>query len=122
MRIRGKLTLTALKSVVRKMKNKDGKEIDVLIIPIEENNLFLSKKGSVYLDIIAFESDKIPDFTHSVKQSLPKEVREQLKADGIQTPFLGNLELMEAAGAAPQESSELPAEPEASDDGGDLPF
>ena len=121
-RIRGKMNLAALKSVVRKMKGKDGKEIDVLIIPIKENDLFLSEKGGVYLNIIAFANDKIENFTHAIKQSFDKETREKQKADGVQTPFLGNLELINSGSSEQTQTSDVL--PESTDDKGtdELPF
>lgn len=92
-RIRGKFNLAALKSVVRELPGKDkDKKVKCLIIPIEENNLFLSEKGAVYLDTIAFESDKIKEFTHSVKQSFSKKKMEELGLTNNDIPFLGNLE------------------------------
>ena len=119
-RIRGKLNLAALKSVVTEVTGKEGKKLKALIIPIEENHLFLSKQGSVYLDVICFESDKIPEFTHSVKQSLPKEIRDKMsKEEQNAMPFLGNLELMTPnADSGQTKSQDLPPAPNLTD----LPF
>ena len=107
--IRGKITLTKLKSVVRKMKNKKGESIDCLIIPIKENDLFYSKKGSVFLDIIAFPNDKFPEFTHSVKQSMPSDKYKAMTAEEkLAVPFLGNLEVMKPTAEGVTKSEELP--------------
>lgn len=125
--IRGKLTLTKLKSVVRKMKNKKGEMIDCLIIPIKENDLFYSKKGSVFLDIVAFENDKFKEWTHSVKQSVPSEKYKVMTADEkMKVPFLGNLEVITPTSEGSNKSDELPDDPEIENSeeagGDDLPF
>ena len=88
-----KLNLAKLKSSVMDFKKKDGTPVKCLIIPIEENHLFFSDKtGAVYIDLVGFESDKLTDWTHSVKQSLPKEVRDKLtKEEQYAYPYLGNV-------------------------------
>lgn len=93
---RGKLALTALKCAIIKSK-KDPKK-HILCIPVEDNNLYFSEeKGNVYLDIIYNEiKNKRDDSkdTHIVNQSVPKEVREALKAQTppAYPPTLGNLQ------------------------------
>lgn len=89
----GKINLTALKcAIVNSKVNKDEK---ILCIPIKENNLFLSEKGNVYLDIIYNEiknkKEGVKD-THIINQSVSKEVREALKAEEKYPPTLGNLQ------------------------------
>ena len=120
--IGGKINLASLQHVARKMKGQDG-EIDVIIIPIEKNNLFKSKKGNVYMDIIAFEiENKQYDDTHLVKQSLPKDVRAKMSDDEKKNqPILGNLNVNLSSGESEPQSAAPPStninEAEA-----DLPF
>lgn len=89
-----KLNLTGLKHVVRKMKGKDGHEVDVLILPIAANNLYAGKEGAFYLDLSHFELKDGPSKygdTHLVKQNLPKEIRDTMSEDEIRAmPILGN--------------------------------
>lgn len=66
-----------------------------LIIPVDEADLFVSDRGAVYLDLVAWENHGgIPDQygnTHSVKKSYSKEIRERLGAEGVKNkPFLGS--------------------------------
>jgi hypothetical protein len=125
-RIRGKMNLAKLKSVVKKVKGKNGM-IDCIIIPIEENDLFLSKKGSVFIDLIAFENDKIKEYTHMLKQSIDGDkYKAMTKDEQFAMPILGNLEYIDdTSSSAPVVSTELPdakdltVEEEQSDD---LPF
>ena len=115
MNISGKLNLAAFKKAVVTTFSKEYQGIEagkkVLIIPIDENKLFLSEKGAVYFDIIAFESDKIKEFTHSVKQSFSKADREAMGNE--QTPFFGNLK----AGSSSTTSASEPVAAVVVDDG-----
>lgn len=93
MNISGKLNFLQLKAVIKKMKGQSG-EIECLVIPIKDNNLFKGEKG-IYLDLIAFEvKEKKADSkdTHLIKQSLSKEVRESMSEEDLKSmPILGNL-------------------------------
>jgi hypothetical protein len=92
-RISGKLNLAALTHIKRKMKNKEGEEFDLLIIPIQKNNLFQGKEGAVYIDIIGFEMKEPKEYaTHIVKQSFSKKDREKMPKEQLDNlPILGNL-------------------------------
>src|SRR5690606_13345668 len=76
-------------TVLKSGKNKD---VDCLLIPIDQNSLFKSEKGGVYLNLIHFEMKEPKDYgDHIVKQSLPKEVRESMSDEEKQSqPILGN--------------------------------
>lgn len=92
---RGKINLTALKCAI--VNSKKDPNVKILCIPIQENNLYLSDKGNVYLDIIYNEiKNRREDSkdTHIVNQSVPKEVREALAAMNPKQypPTLGNLQ------------------------------
>ena len=92
-----KLNLASLKHALMKSE-KTGKPL--LVIPVEENNLFKSEKGNIYLDLIAFPV-KSPneDQTHVVKQSLPKDMREKMSKDEQKAlPIIGNLKIWSEGG------------------------
>lgn len=118
-----KLNLTALKHGLIK-----GKEADetIICIPIKANQLFLSEKKNVYLDIVGFEftdkSDKQYKDTHLLKQSFNKEALaamtdEQKKA----LPILGNARVSgQAQHSEPEPNSVTGGDVAAGVD--DLPF
>ena len=89
--LKAKLNIAKLKSKIMDFKGTAG-PVKCLVIPIEENHLFYSEKtGAVYIDLVGFESDKLADWTHAVKQSLPKEVRDKMtKEEQYAYPYLGN--------------------------------
>lgn len=96
--ITGKLNLTKLQHVVSKTKKGN----DVIIIPVDANHLYKSDKGNIFLDIFMWENEensKAKEFgDFSIKQSLPKDVQEKMKADNegkdkadkVYAPSLGN--------------------------------
>jgi hypothetical protein len=91
--ISGKINLLMLKGAVKKMKAQSG-EIECLVIPIVQNNLFKGEKG-IYLDLIAFEIKREKGDskdTHLIKQSLPKDIREKMTQEELNAmPILGNI-------------------------------
>lgn len=97
-----------------------------VFIPIEDNNLFISadenlRAKGAYFDFIAWYNQQTGKYgdTHSIRQSLPKEVRERMTdEEQKQIPFLGNMkpyELQNAAANANAPTVETYAED-------DLPF
>lgn len=101
--ITGKINLTKLvPSAIVKRKNKEGKEIQCMLIPIEENNLFLSDKGNVFLDI-RFEDipeDKRKgDDCYFISQSVGSEKYKEMKAAGYYPPSLGYAKIWEPSGS-----------------------
>jgi hypothetical protein len=88
-----RLNLRQLSHVEREMTGNDGQKLKVLIIPIEENKLYVGEKG-VYLDITAIEiKNKVGDSkdTHLLKQSFAKEVYEAMsESERTASPILGN--------------------------------
>lgn len=127
----GKINLAALSShkiAEFPVKGSDEK-IKCIVLPIDKNNLFLSDKGNVYLDIVAFElksptvdKDGAVTQTHLVKQSLPKKVRDAMSKDEqMNQPIIGSMAILDNSGF------EKPAEQDTSftasaDAGGDIPF
>lgn len=89
-----KLDLSKLKNAcVKELKGKNG-EVKCLIIPIDDNNLFVSEKtGSVYLDCECKEVQN-PTYgqTHFIKRRYTKEQYYQMDAeDRKNIPIMGNL-------------------------------
>jgi len=122
-RISTKINLAALKNaaIITSGKNKD---VDCILIPIEQNNLYRSEKGAVYLDLVGFETPvdkrKGKD-THLVKQSFSKEVLAAMPEDEQKAlPILGNHIDWDQSGVSSGERVELGATIVADVD--DLPF
>lgn len=120
-RISVKINLAALKNaaIITSGKNKD---IDCILIPIEQNHLFRGKENAVYLDVIGFETaiDKRKGKdTHMAKQSLSKEVQDAMSEEEKKAmPILGNFIDWDQSGGG--ERVEVGAK--AVDDIDDLPF
>tara|TARA_R110001632_G_scaffold9494_1_gene36458 strand:- start:1546 stop:1890 length:345 start_codon:yes stop_codon:yes gene_type:complete len=111
--IGGKLNLTAFKHAIK--KGKSGQEC--LVIPIDDNNLFKSTKGNVYLDIIAFEirnPQAESKDTHIVKQSKPEDKRSN------EDPIIGNLSVLSSGGGESAPTTAVSANPLQEED--DFPF
>ena len=89
-----KLDLSKLKNAcVKDLKGASGM-IKCLIIPIADNNLFISEKtGSVYLDCECKEVQNPKyDQTHFIKRRYTKEQYYQMDAeDRKNIPIIGNL-------------------------------
>lgn len=124
----GKLNLLRMKnaciiSVKGKTATKKG-----IFIPIEDNNLFISadeelRPKGCFVDFIAWLGDQ-PDkygYTHSIRQSLPKEVRDRMNEEEKKAiPFFGNMKPYEQLNAAATVDAPFPAIED--DELGDLPF
>lgn len=119
-RISTKVNLAAFKnaSILKLGKNKD---VECIIIPIEQNHLFKSEKGAVYADFIGFDITNRQEGkkdTHIVKQSLPKEIHEkQTEEEKKAMPIFGNHIVWDGTGTA---QSDQAAKTIATED--DLPF
>lgn len=75
-----KIDLTAFAgSGIINLSGKNGQLKKCLVIPIEENHLYEGEKG-IYADFIAWEMKERKEngATHLIKQSLPKEIRDNL--------------------------------------------
>ena len=81
-------------SVKGKASTKRG-----VFIPIDDNNLFISadenlKPKGAYIDFTAWENQQPGKYgdTHSIRQSLAKEVRERMTDDELKAvPYFGNM-------------------------------
>ena len=87
-RISGKINLAALTHKI--ITSKKGAKC--IVLPIIENNLFLSEKNNVFLDISCNEYlDSEKKQTHIIGQSVGKDAWEKLKEKGEYAPTLGSL-------------------------------
>ena len=84
----------------RKKNSKSGKTVKCIVIPMEQNHLFYSEKGNVYLDLVCFDlKEPKEDQTHLVKQSLNKKVRDAMSDEERNAvPLMGSLNNREATG------------------------
>lgn len=98
------------------LKDKDGKQIDCLVIPIKLNNLFVSENNEIFLNMVAWESDKLKnEQTHLLKQSLPKDIVDKMSEDDKkQMPIMGNVK--------PLKKKEAEMETYSQEQVNDLPF
>lgn len=127
MNLTGKINLMRLKNAcIVAVKGQTSTKRGIFI-PIDDNNLFVSADENlnargVYIDVNVWENrapGKYGD-THSIRQSLPKEVRENLTDEALkEIPYIGNLRPFETANAAQEVTAVATAEPEAADN---LPF
>ena len=79
-----------------------------VFIPIEDNNIFISaddnlKAKGAYIDSTAWENQSPNKYgdTHSIRQSLAKEVRERMTEDELKSvPYIGNMKPYEVQNAS----------------------
>lgn len=95
--------LTALEGIGITTLNNGKENMECLVIPMKQNYLSQTERGDIYLNLIAWGSDKLKDGkTHLIKQSLPKEVREKMSKEEMSNlPILGDMKPMEDAPAKP---------------------
>lgn len=95
----GKFNLLKFKnSCIVSVKGKASTKRGVFI-PIDDNNLFISadenlKPKGAYIDFTAWENQQPGKYgdTHSIRQSLAKEVRERMTDDELKAvPYFGNM-------------------------------
>ena len=125
--IKIKLNLASFKHAKISMKGKEGKQVKGIFIPFEVNNLFVSEKGGVYFDAIAFQLKQPKDWaTHLIKQSFSKDERQKMTEEEIRNlPIFGNLILETYTPTETNNEMDIPT-PEIQDisveDDDDLPF
>lgn len=102
-----------------------------VVIPVEENHIFLSQKGGIYQDFTALKLYE-PKYgqTHQLKAKVPadkyramtKEERDRLPiVGGLQPLFPNNNENQQAQQAQPQQTTQR-VQPNKPIDANDLPF
>ena len=113
-----KLDLSKLnKTGVANITGKSGNKVKCVVIPVDENDIFLSEKGGIYMDLSCFalKEEKYGQ-SHLVKRSLSKEERERMSEEECnRIPILGSLKPM--ISKAKEVKEEMSA-----DDTDDLPF
>lgn len=127
----GSIALTKMKHVIKKMKNRSGQLVDVIILPIDANYLVRDTKGRVYIDMNIILHDEPDQYNQDgfMPQKIPTDIwknatEEQRQAMQKDTPILGNFIDVRSlnndnSGALP--ASEFQPIPEEENDG-DLPF
>lgn len=92
------------------LTGKSGTPKKCVVIPVEENHLFIGDKGT-YLDLVAFETPNSEYGSHMVTISKTKEEQEKEKQTGekIRKPIVGNLKPF-GSQAAPAEEYEIPTQ------------
>lgn len=80
-----------------------------VIIDCEAAHLFVGRDDrSVYLDLSVWQNQNIDSYgnSHSIKQSLPKEVRDQLGPEGMKyRPYIGNAKPIGGTAQTPSNAS-----------------
>lgn len=127
MNLTGKINLMRLRNAcIVTVKGRTATKRGVFI-PIDDNSLFVSadenlNAKAVYVDVNVWENRAPGKYgnTHSIRQSLPKEVRENMTDEALkEIPFIGNLRPFESVNAAQTVTPVATAEAAANDD---LPF
>lgn len=98
-----------------------------IFIPIEDNNIFISadddlKAKGAYIDFTARENQTPGKYgdTHSIRQSLAKEVRNRMTEDELKSiPYIGNMKPYELQNAS---SSVIAPTAQVDENLDDLPF
>ena len=90
--LKSSINLMKLKNTgITVLDSKSGVSKKCLIIPIKDNRLFVTDKG-VYLNLIAFESDKLEGASHLIKQSFSKEELDKMSEEEKNNmPILGSI-------------------------------
>lgn len=113
-----KLDLAKLKKVgVANITGKSGNKVKCVVIPVEENNIFLSEKGGIYMDLACFALKKENyGQSHLIKQTFSEEERNTMNDEQKNAmPIVGALKPMKPKQAEVTEE----AQPDPADD---LPF
>lgn len=124
----GKMNLLRLKnSCIVTVTGKTGVKKRGVFIPIDENNIFISADESLrakgaYINFNAWENQQPGKYgdTHSIRQSLAKEVRERMTEEELkEVPYFGNMKPYEVKNAS--QSVEAPVA-DVDEETDDLPF
>ena len=77
---------------VAKIEGKTGK-VKCVVIPVEENDIFLSEKGGIYKDFTAIElKEERYGQSHLLKPSIPSDIYKALSEEGKKAiPIVGAL-------------------------------
>lgn len=89
-----KLDLAKLNKVAAvNLTGKTGEKVKCVVIPVEDNDIFLSEKGGIYLDLtaIAMKEERYGQ-THLIKKSIPSDIYKELSDEVKKNqPIIGAL-------------------------------
>ncbi len=115
-----KIDLAKLNKVAAvNLTGRSGQTVKCVVIPIEDNDIFVSEKGGIYLDIsaIAMKEERYGQ-THLLKRSIPSDKYKAMSEEERNSlPIIGALSPMKSKQAEVTESAQI-----ANDDNDDLPF
>ena len=123
----GSLALSKLKHVIMKKKNKKGKKIKMICIPIDANFLIEGKEGAVYMPIRVIAKNEEDQFgqhgfiSQSVDSKMWKAADDELQEKMRDTPILGGIKDWGFEDKSSDDSSGSMADGEIDEDD-DLPF
>ena len=123
----GSLALSKLKHVIMKKKNKKGKKIKMICIPIEANFLIEGKDNAVYMPIRVIAKNEEDQYgnhgfiSQSVDSKAWKAADDELQDEMRKTPILGNIKDWEFEKGSSNDSSGSMSDGEIDEDD-DLPF
>lgn len=99
--LNGKINLAKLNNAVIKEMNGRKGPVKCVIIPVEENNIYLGNNGSAYLSFTCAERPVKSDWgeTHTIRPQVAAEkYRSMTKEDRMAIPFIGGLSRLEPRG------------------------
>lgn len=89
-----KLDLSKLTKVAAvNLTGRSGEKVKCVVISVEENEIFLSEKGGIYLDLtaIAMKEERYGQ-THLIKKSIPSDIYKVLSDEAKKNqPIIGAL-------------------------------
>ena len=92
--LNGKINLAKLNNAIVKEMNGRKGPVKCVIIPVEENNIYLGSNGSAYLSFTCAERPAKSDWgeTHTIRPQVSTEkYRSTTKEERMAIPFIGGL-------------------------------
>ena len=130
--LNGKINLTKLNNAIVKEMNGRKGPVKCVIIPVEENNIYLGSNGSAYLSFTCAERPAKSDWgeTHTISPQVSTEkYRSMTKEERMAIPFIGGLSRLEfknsynnGGGRGNADYREVDNSPAPSDPVDDMPF
>lgn len=96
--LNGKINLAKLNNAIIKDMNGRKGPVKCIIIPVEENNIYLGNNGSAYLSFTCAERPAKSDWgeTHTIRPQVSTEkYRSMTKEERMAIPFIGGLSRLE---------------------------
>ena len=105
-----KIDLAKLNKVAAvNLTGKSGKQVKCVVIPIEDNDIFVSEKGGIYLDLsaVAMKEERYGQ-SHLIKRSIPSEKYKAMTEDEKKNqPIIGSLSPIRSKQAEVTESAQV---------------